>query len=183
MDSTFHFIFPLIIALAAKVHLRHGIIWVIGLSLATVLLDLDVFFVHRATFHNIFVTLFLPMALVAIAFMLEKRGFKYKTLSLMLLLFLFSHTILDMGTEGGVQLFYPLWDNVYQFGGGLSVDLPAGQGYLISGLGISLALYFFILLMVLFAEDFARYFQKDREFEKAFLETINKEEKKLKKSL
>lgn len=140
MDSLFHFVFPLIIALAARVHLKHGLLWVLGLSLAAVLLDLDVFFVHRATLHNLFVTLLLPAILVAFAFQYEKRGNKYKTLSLLLLLFLLSHTILDMGTESGVQLLYPFTDQVYQFSGGVSVGLPIGSGYLVSGLGISLLL-------------------------------------------
>ncbi len=183
MDSVFHFIFPLIIALAARVHLKHGLLWVLGLSLATVLLDLDVFFVHRATFHNLFVTLLLPAVLVALAFQYEKRGTKYKTLSLLLLLFLFSHTILDMGTESGVQLLYPFSDQVYQFTGGVSVNLPAGEGYLLSGLGISLMLYFFLLLLVLFAEDFVKFFMKDRNIETALKDTIRKEEKKLKRQL
>jgi len=183
MDSVFHLIFPLIIALAARVHLKHGLGWILGLALATVLLDLDVFFIHRATFHNLFVTLLLPAILVALAFQYEKRGNRYKTLSLLLLLFLLSHTILDMGTESGVQLLYPFTDQVYQFIGGISVSLPAGEGYLVSGLGISLLLYFFLLLLVLFVEDFVKYFEKDRNVERALKDTIRKEEKKLKKQL
>lgn len=183
MDSVFHFIFPLIIALAARIHLRHGIAWVLGMALATVLLDLDVFFIHRATFHNLFLVLLLPIALSFIAFKCEKRGTKYKTLSLVLLLFLFSHTILDMGTEAGVQLLYPLSDQVYQFTGGISVDLPPGPGYLVSGLGVSLLVYFFLLLLVLFAEDFARFFMRDKSIEKALEDTIQKEKKRLKKEL
>jgi len=183
MDSLFHFVFPLIIALAARVHLKHGLLWVLGLSLAAVLLDLDVFFVHRATLHNLFVTLLLPAILVAFAFQYEKRGNKYKTLSLLLLLFLLSHTILDMGTESGVQLLYPFTDQVYQFSGGVSVGLPIGSGYLVSGLGISLLLYLFLLILVLFVEDFVKYFERDRNVERAFKDTIKKEEKKLKKEL
>jgi membrane-bound metal-dependent hydrolase YbcI (DUF457 family) len=183
MDSLFHFVFPLIIALAARVHLKHGLLWVLGLSLAAVLLDLDVFFVHRATLHNLFVTLLLPAILVAFAFQYEKRGNKYKTLSLLLLLFLLSHTILDMGTESGVQLLYPFTDQVYQFSGGVSVGLPIGSGYLVSGLGISLLLYLFLLILVLFVEDFVKYFERDRNVERALKDTIKKEEKKLKKEL
>ena len=183
MDSVFHLIFPLIIALAAKVHLKHGLEWILGLALATVLLDLDVFFIHRATFHNLFVVLLLPAILAALAFQYEKKGTKWKTLSLLLLLFLLSHTILDMGTESGVQLLYPFTDQVYQFTGGVSVSLPTGEGYLVSGLGISLLLYFFLLLLVLFMEDFVKYFEKDGNVEKAFKDTIKKEEKKLKREL
>ena len=183
MDSVFHLVFPLIIALAARVHLKHGLGWILGLALVTVLLDLDVFFIHRATFHNLFVVLLLPAVLVALAFQYEKVGNKYKTLSLLLLLFLFSHTILDMGTEAGVQLLYPFTDQVYQFTGGVSVSLPTGEGYLISGLGMSLLLYFFLLLLVLFVEDFVKYFEKDRNVERALKDTIRKEEKKLKKQL
>jgi membrane-bound metal-dependent hydrolase YbcI (DUF457 family) len=183
MDSVFHLIFPLIIALAARVHLKHGLGWILGLAMTTVLLDLDVFFIHRATFHTLFVVLLLPAVLAALAFQYERRGNKYKTLSLLLLLFLLSHTILDMGTEAGVQLLYPFTDQVYQFTGGISVSLPAGEGYLISGLGISLLLYFFLLLLVLFIEDFVRYFEKDRNVERALKDTIRKEEKKLKRQL
>jgi len=183
MDSLFHFIFPLIIALAARVHLKHGLFWVFGLALATVLLDLDVFLIHRATFHNLFVVLLLPAVLVALAFQYEKIGSKYKTLSLLLMLFLVSHTILDMGTESGVQLLYPFIDQVYQFTGGVSVGLPVGSGYLVSGLGLSLLLYLFLLILVLFVEDFVKYFDRDRNVERAFKDTIRKEEKKLKRGL
>jgi len=183
MDSTFHFIFPLIIALAARVHLRHGIEWVLGMSLATVLLDLDVFFIHRATFHNLFVTLLIPAILVALAFHYEKRGTKYKTLSLVLLLFLFSHPLLDMGTEGGVQLLYPFSSQVFQFTGGLAIDLPVGTGYLVSGLGISLLFYFVVLLLVLFIEDFIRYFGQGKGVEKALEKTIRTEKRKIRKEL
>jgi membrane-bound metal-dependent hydrolase YbcI (DUF457 family) len=183
MDSLFHFIFPLIIALAARIHLKHGIEWVVGLALATVLLDLDVFLIHRATLHNVFVVVLLPIILVLLAFRYEKKGTKYKTLSLVLLLFLFSHTLLDMGTEAGVQLFYPLSDQVYQFTGGISVGLPAGQGYLISGVGISLALYFFFLLLVLFIEDFVGFFARGKNVRKAFKATVNKENRKIRKEL
>jgi membrane-bound metal-dependent hydrolase YbcI (DUF457 family) len=183
MDSMFHFVFPLIVALAAKVHLKHGLEWVIGLSLATVLMDLDVFMVHRATLHNLFVVVLIPVIFFLIALKYEKRGSKYKTLSLVLLLFLFSHTLLDMGTEAGVQLFYPLSSEVYQFNWGISVGLPPGQGYLISGLGISLLMYFFVLLLVLFVEDFVKYLAKDKSVEKAFNETMIKEKRRIRKEL
>lgn len=177
MDSTFHFVFPLIVALAARIHLKHGLWWVLGASLATVLLDLDVFMVHRATLHNVFVTFFIPLIFVIIAIKYEKRGTKWKTISLLFLLFLFSHTVLDMGTEAGVQLFYPFSDQVYQFTGGVSVNLPVGEGYLVSGLGISLLLYFFLLLMVLFIEDLSKFLAKDKSVKKALKETIRKEER------
>jgi membrane-bound metal-dependent hydrolase YbcI (DUF457 family) len=183
MDSVFHFIFPLIVALAARIHLKHGIEWVVGLALATTLIDLDVFFIHRATFHNLFVTLLVPAVLVALAFQYEKKGTKFKTLSLVLLLFLFSHTLLDMGTEAGVQLLYPLSSQVFQFTGGISAGLPTGAGYLLSGTGVSLLLYFVVLLLALFIEDFINYFEKDRTVGKAFKATIRKEERKIKRGL
>ena len=182
MDSLFHFIFPLIVALAARIHLKHGLKWIVGLALATVLLDLDIFLVHRATFHNLFVVLLIPAILVLLAFKYERRGTKYKTLSLVLLLFFFSHTILDMGTEAGVQLLYPFSDQVYSFQG-MTVANPFGPGELLSGEGIALLLYFAVLLLVLFVEDFISFFMKDKTVRKAFRDTVRKEEKKIKREL
>lgn len=184
MDSLFHFVFPLIAALAARIHVKHGILSIVGVSLATVLLDLDVFAIHRATLHNVFVTVLIPIVLIFLAFKYEKKENTYcKTMSVMLLLFLVSHPILDMFTEGGVQFLYPLLNEKFSFMGiNIAVGLPTGMGSLINGPGIGLLIYFALILCVLFIEDFIKYFQKE-PVKKALIDTYRKEEKKLKKSI
>lgn len=110
-DILFHFIFPIIAMLATRPKVKHRITTIIILAfIGSVVMDLDHFdpFVARGTFHNIFVTLLIPLVLIVLAFMYEKKGTYYKNLSIVLLLVLFSHTIADMFSEGEVKLFYPI---------------------------------------------------------------------------
>jgi membrane-bound metal-dependent hydrolase YbcI (DUF457 family) len=179
MDSLFHFIFPLIAAVAARIHVKHRIETVLGLSLAAVLIDLDVFFIHHATLHNLFITALLPLILILLAFKFENpKKTKYKTITIALFLFLVSHPILDMFTEGGIQLFYPLSTQLYNFEFGWSL----GYGYVVSAAGIGLTIYFILILLVLFLEDFISYYKKE-PVKKALFDTIKKEERKIKKEL
>ena len=195
MDTLFHFIFPLIAILAARIKVKHKISIIFGLALVTALLDIDHFFgVPRGTLHNIFITLILPMFFLLLSFKFEKGDY-YKNISLILLLFLFSHTILDMFTEGGVKLdmfteggvklFYPFSDQSYDLTKFLiSIQLPSGiEVHLISTSGIGLTIYFVMILSVIFVEDFIRYLKREKRVEKAFLETIQAEEKKIEKGI
>ena len=69
MDSLFHFIFPIIAALAAKVHVKHEIRNILIVGVLAVLIDVDHFVgVERATFHNIFVTVLIPIIIIILAF-------------------------------------------------------------------------------------------------------------------
>jgi membrane-bound metal-dependent hydrolase YbcI (DUF457 family) len=184
MDSLFHFLFPMMAALAARIHIKHGIETVLGLSLVTVLLDIDhVFGVSRATFHNIFITLLVPLILVFLAFRYEKKGNYYKVLSLALLLFLFSHPILDMFTEGGVAWLYPFSDTYYAPTLSITVDISGSAAPLISTASIGLLIYFGIILLVLFLEDLISILKRERSLLRATEDTIRLEEKRIKKNL
>lgn len=171
--------------MAARVKVRHSIRVSIILAGAAALLDVDHFFglVARGTLHNIFVTALFPMVLFLIFF--KKGNKKYMHLSLILLLFLASHPILDMFTEGKVELFYPVSEKQYDLSGlSFTVPLQSGQpGYIISGSGIGLTIFFLLILSVIFIEDFLNYFRKDKGIGYIFGETVKKEEKKIEKEL
>ena len=93
MDTVFHFVFPLIVALGARIHIKHGIEYVLGLAVISVLLDIDHFVgVPRGTLHNGFIVILLPIIAIILAFKYEKVGIKWKSMSVASLLFLSSHT-------------------------------------------------------------------------------------------
>lgn len=127
MDTLFHFIFPLIAMMAARIKVKHSIRVSIILAAAAALIDVDHFFglVARGTFHNIFVTVLFPIVLFLIFF--KKKNKHYMHLSLILLLFLVSHPILDMFTEGGVELFYPFSNQMYDLSK-FSLTIPLQGG-------------------------------------------------------
>lgn len=185
MDTLFHFIFPLMAMMAARVKVKHVITVSIILAAAAASLDLDHFFglVPRATFHNIFVTVLFPVILFLIFF--KKKNKTYMHLSLILLLFLVSHPILDMFDEGGVELFYPISDQMYDLTKfSLNIPLPTGEKvYIISTAGVGLTIYFLLILSVIFIDDFLNYFRKDKTAEYTFGKTLKKEEKKIEREL
>src|SRR5437867_12553870 len=98
MDALFHFIFPLIALLAARVKIKHELPVALGLAFSAAALDIDHFFgmVARATLHNIFVVLLFPLALFILSLRFEKASNYYKNITLTLLLFWLSHPISDM---------------------------------------------------------------------------------------
>lgn len=184
MDALFHFLFPLMATMAARLHVKHGIETVIGLALLSMLLDVDhLFGVTRATFHNIFVTLLIPLIIVFIAFRYEKKGDYYKTLSLALLLVVFSHPILDMFTEGGVAWLYPLSNTYFAPQVNLSMAIRGVEAPLVTTASLGLLIYFGMLMLVLFLEDFTRVAKHDRSTLRAAEDTIKLEERRLKKNL
>src|SRR5437867_7562976 len=118
MDALFHFTFPLIALLAARVKIKHEIPVMLGLAFSAAFLDIDHFFgmVARGTLHNIFVVFFFPLALFFLSLKFEKGGTYYKNISLTLLLFWFSHPISDMFNVGeGVLFFYSFSNDYYNF--------------------------------------------------------------------
>lgn len=186
IDALFHFVFPLIAILTARIRIKHKIGTCLTLATIAVFLDVDHFVgATRGSLHNIFVTLLLPIVLFILAFKFERKGDYYKNVSLVLLLFLFSHPILDMFTEGGVMLFYPFSTQYYDLSHlSLTITLPSGiQGYIISTAGIGLTTYFLMILSVMFVEDFLKIFKRERKLEKAFIKTVEEEEKKIEKEL
>lgn len=190
-DSLFHFIFPIIAMLAARPKIKHRITTIVLFAfIASFVIDLDHFgpFVARGTFHNIFVTLLIPVILIILSFIYEEKGTYYKNLSITLLLVLFSHPILDLFDEGGVKLFYPISDKNYILTGfnipsPVSINVPGITAYILTASGIGLTIYFLMLLSIIFVEDFITVFKKIKEPNKAFLKTLQKEEKEIKKEL
>jgi len=187
-DVLFHFVFPLLALMIARIRFRHSLIIVFLLALSSALLDVDHFFgmLPRGTLHNIFVTLLFPLSLYIIALASEKKGMYYKNICLALLLVLFSHPMIDIFTGGaGVMLLYPISDqefffNTLRFG----VPLPNGlTGYIISSNGIGLSIYTAMILTVIFVEDFNKRMMKFRKPDKALLKTLKFEQKKIKREL
>jgi len=157
MDALFHFIFPLMAALAARIHMKHGIPAVLIMASTAVLIDLDHFMgpgLGGAMFHNLFFTLAVPFTILSI--MYTWGGETERQAAMCLLLFLFSHTILDLFSEGTVALFYPITN--MQFG--ITANVMWGGYQIISSSGIGLLVYFSILIVCFFLQDIDRYLVK-----------------------
>jgi hypothetical protein len=155
MDVLFHFIFPLMAALAARIHMKHGVIAVIIMALSAVLIDVDyVLGVPGAMFHNLFFTLCVPFTILSI--MYAWGGEMERQASMCLLLFLFSHTILDMFSGGSVALFYPITGQMFS----INFSLSWGAYEVISASGIGLLIYFSLLLACFFLQDIDKYLVK-----------------------
>ena len=151
MDSLFHFIFPIIAALAAKVHIKHPVRNILLAACLAVFVDIDhLFGIPRVTTTNIFLLVLIPLIFVFYAFS-KKKSYNLKGLSILILIFLSSHLFLDLFT-GGVGLFYPLTDAIYA----INFDIPffwtnyAGVGYeglIVSSLGVGISLYFILIIL------------------------------------
>jgi len=178
MDPLFHFIFPIIIAVAAKIHVNHKIRNILIAGILSVLIDLDHFIgLERATFHNIFITLLLPILFVILAFSFKSK-YNLKGFSIILLIFLSSHLFLDIFSEGPIALFYPISNNYYTFDFNLMIPLESRfttQGYLISTLGVGILLYFIIIFLpCLFLDDIIEIMERKHESFKKALKDISK---------
>jgi hypothetical protein len=178
MDSLFHFIFPLIALLAAHVKFRkHRLVTVLGLAVAAVLIDMDVFFgsLHRALFHNIFVTVAFPLVLVFLSFRYGLE--RHRQTSIALLIVLSSHLILDLFSEGIVYMLYPLSLQGFSLA---SVSMLPGYGYFLSTSSIGLLIYFAMLSGCFFLEDIDFFIlKKHLSFRYALKYALKKEEEKL----
>jgi len=110
MDTLFHFLFTLMALYAARVHVRHHHLAPFFFAFVATLPDIDHFFgmVPRATLHNVFVVVLFPLVLIMLAFKYEKYGVFWKQMSILLLLVLVSHPILDLFTSYSVLFFYPV---------------------------------------------------------------------------
>lgn len=187
MDSLFHFVFPIIAALAARLHLKHPIKSILAAAIIAVLLDLDHFIgFERATFHNIFVTILIPLILLYLSFHLKLNRY-YKGFFILLLIFLSSHLFLDLFSspilgEGigivenkGVAIFYPLSTVKYSIDFNIKIPLVSVvppysvEGYIVSSLGFGILVYFIIILVpCIFLDDIIEIMEKKHEsFRKA----------------
>ena len=169
MDSLFHFVFPIIAALAARINIKHMVRTILAAAFLTVLVDLDHFIgLERVALHNVFITILIPLILLSFSFYF-KLSRNYKNFFFLLLIFLSSHLFLDMFSspafgngigieEGiGIALFYPLSNARYSIDFNMKVTTRIGlpyEGYIVSTLGFGLLLYFTaILLPCLFLDD------------------------------
>lgn len=190
MDSLFHFVFPIIAVLAARINIKHIIKTSIAAAAITVLLDIDhVFGIARGTFHNVFLTMLLPLLLLFLAFHFKTNRY-VKGFFFLLLIFLSSHLILDLFssppfgtivgiTEGsGVALFYPLSSIKYSinFNIIISNDHSSLEGYLASSLGFGILIFFaMIIVPCLFLDDIIEISErKHQNFRKAASEFFRK---------
>lgn len=177
MDSLFHFIFPVIAALAARVHIKYKISTILLVGLITVAIDLDhLWGLGRDIFHNVFVTILIPIILILIAFSMKKR-YNLKGFSILLLIFLSSHLMIDLFTEGGISLFYPLSTDYYVIIFNISGSFIPGiesHELLVSSTGLGMLIFFLmIILPCLFLDKIIEKMEKKHEsFRKAFRDVI-----------
>ena len=187
MDTLFHFIFPIIAALAARINIKHPIRTILIAAFITVLIDLDHFIgFERATFHNVFVTVLIPLILLVLSFHFKLKRY-IKGFFFILLIFLSSHLFLDLFsspafgdsigiTKGSIALFYPLSTAGYSINFNLRTPLESVysqhtiEGYVVSSLGFGILLYFIIILVpCLFLDDIIEIAERKHEsFRKAF---------------
>lgn len=181
MDTLFHFIFPIMAALAAKVHTKHEVRTIITAAFLAVLLDLDHFIgLERATFHNVFITILIPLILLYLSYVFKMKK-NTKGFFLLLLIFLSSHMFMDLfsapplgngigiETGTGVALFYPLSTTYYAINFNIRIPLQSSsqgmiEGYLISSLGFGILMYFMIIVIpCLFLDDILDISEKSHE--------------------
>ena len=157
MDSLFHFIFPIIAALAARVHIKHPIRNILIAGVLAVLADVDHFIgIPRATTTNIFVLFFIPMLFVIYAFS-RNKSYNLKGLSILIFIFLSSHLFLDIFT-GGVALFYPITTTFYHINFNIpllwsNIQGMQFEGLVASSLGVGISLFFILIIIPCFYLD------------------------------
>ncbi|VVC03865.1 LexA-binding, inner membrane-associated putative hydrolase [Candidatus Burarchaeum australiense] len=156
MDVLFHFLFTLMALYAARVHVRHHHLAPLIFAFVATLPDVDHFLglVARGTLHNIFVTFFFPLILIALAFKYEKYGVFWKQMSILFFLVLVSHPILDFFTSYSVVYFYPVsmqHVDLTNFDIQLNVE---GETYpIVSSASAGVLVYAFILAGAFFLEE------------------------------
>jgi len=173
MDPLFHFLFPLIVLLGVKVKIKHKLIVAFFLAFLAILPDVDIMIgVHRATFHNIFVTLLLPLAGVVLAFKYDKPpDFFWRKISILTLAFLISHPIIDLFTPDifihekisenpGVKLLYPLSNEYFRIP---TIPLTVFSDQPNTELNLSLGFLFYFLIIFMPVNHLERIIQKQED--------------------
>ncbi len=187
MDTVVHFVFPLLVLLGARIHLKHGIEYALGLAALSVLLDVDHFiFVPRGTFHNFIVVLILPIVAIFLAFKYEKKGIKWKAMSVASFIFLTGHVLLDLFDNLGVRFLYPFSMEFYSFKNwAIGTTISTGQtAYILTPAGISITIFFAMATLVYFLEDVVKLMQKHHEkLKDALFEETKNIEKDIKEEL
>ncbi len=172
MDSLFHFVFSVIAALALDLHKRHKLWFVLAAASFAVLIDFDHFLyidaLNPKPFHNVFVTIGVPLLFFYAAYKTE-RNHKFKSTEmqqffLVVIAMLVGHLVADMfySADYRVQLFYPLSHASYSFAD-LDLPTPMERYDFITSQGVALLFYSIVLFSILFAEDFIKWHEEKHE--------------------
>ena len=171
MDPLFHFIFSVVVAFALGLHRKHKAFFVIGVAVAASLIDLDhlisIFYnpvnsIYFAPFHNLFFVILFPLILFLISFYKEKgtSSIKWQSFSLILFVLLFGHLLAD-SFDHPVFLLFPFSSESFFFP---NTALVFSHIYpLITSFGLMSLIYFIVISLVLFVEDFIYFFEKKHE--------------------
>jgi len=160
MDPLIHVALPALLLLAMRLDPRSVLLF----APLAIVPDLDVVHLHRATFHNVFVTVALPLAFVTYS---RLRRPEWTMNSLLALFFLSSHLVLDLG---GVSVFWPFVTDLWYLDTNISISMrsgidigfdfdygwrdyaPMGESSLLSGTGFAL-LFLVVLVLVVFRKE------------------------------
>ena len=156
MDTLFHFLFTLIALYAARVHIKHHHLAPLAFAFMAIVPDIDHFFgmASRGTLHNIFVALFFPLLLILLAFRFERYRTVWKKASILLLLVLVGHPVLDFFTGNSVLFFYPLSSQPVNLTGFAYWINIGGQSYpLVSPDSAGVLIYSLILAGAFFLDE------------------------------
>ncbi len=148
--------FVFLVLIAARVHVHHHVLAPFFLAFLTLFLDLDHYLglQTRASFHSIFFAVGIPLVLLGLAWVFEKKGVFYKQLGLLLLVAWGSHLVLDLPGSVGIHWLYPLSDHVLSLGSiGLYTTIQSGETVaVVSTLSIALLVALIIMIPVFFLE-------------------------------
>ena len=132
MEPLVHLIVPVLIVLAFKPRLDKRL--VLGLSVLTVLPDLDVIVGHRSLFHNIFFVIISSLFVLLLFFLAKSSKRMTANAGYLSLFYLSSHLLFDIGRPG-IPFFYPISDRLY----GVSIRvLASSAGGIANGLSLHL---------------------------------------------
>ncbi|MFB6245410.1 MAG: metal-dependent hydrolase [Candidatus Nanohaloarchaea archaeon] len=162
MDSLFHFVVSFLAGMSINPRLKHRIWDVAAVALAGVLIDIDhLLFSFPRAFHNVFVAVLLPLTLFYIAFRRED-GVRYQSLSLLLLVVLVGHMLVDLFNGGVIKPFYPVLGMemmVQEF----SINFIRDSWSIATSDSLLLAFNAVFVSLAYFAEDFIYLFEQKHE--------------------
>jgi len=143
--------------------------------------------VPRGTLHNVFITVLIPLILIILAFKLEPRTrTKFKELAVANFLFLVAHPILDLFDNLGVQAFYPLSNQFYNFNDfAVRITISTGtKAYIAGPQAISIMIFFVVIALVFYLEEVVELMHKHHDnLRHALGLALKEEEKEIEKEL
>jgi len=149
----FHFLFTLIALYAARLHVRHHHLAPFLFAFLAFFPDLDFFFgIHRATLHNLFITLLAPLAILLLTLRYSKNIVLQESVLLSLLV-LISHPAFDL-FYGPVELLYPLSRKEFSLSGiQLTAFISGSERVLISAPDFGMLAFVLLLVPAFFLEE------------------------------